>query len=48
MAAINSCHPLSGLNDLVRGHTSPDALYEINTTSPLELNRSTVPFVHDV
>lgn len=48
MAAINSCPPLSGLNDLVRGHTSPDALYEINTTSPLELNRPSVPFVHEV
>lgn len=44
MAAINSCPPLSGLNDLVRGHTSPDALYEINTTSPSELNRPSVPF----
>lgn len=48
MAAINSCPPLSGLNDLVRGHTSPDALYEFNTTSPLELNRPAVPFVHEV
>lgn len=48
MAAINSCPPLSGLNDLVRGHTSPHALYEINTTSPLELNRPTAPFVHEV
>lgn len=47
MATINSCPPLSGLNDLVRGHTSPDALYEINTTSPLELNRPSVPFVHE-
>lgn len=48
MAAINSCPPLSGLNDLVRGHTSHDALYEINTTSPLELNRPSAPFVHGV
>lgn len=48
MAAINSCPPLSGLNDLVRGHTSLDALYEINITSPLELNRPSVPFVHKV
>lgn len=48
MAAINSCPPLSGLNDLVRGHTSPDALYEINTTSPSKLNRPSVPFASRV
>lgn len=48
MAAINSCPPLSGLNDLASSHTSPAALYEINTTSPLELNRPSVSFVHKV
>lgn len=48
MAAINSCHPLSGLNDHVRVHTSLDALYEINTTSLSELNRPSAPFVQRV
>lgn len=39
MAAINPHLPLSALNDVVRGHTSPDALYQINSASPSEMNR---------
>lgn len=42
MAAINPHLPLSALNDVVRGHTSPDALYEINTASPSEMNRPSI------
>lgn len=38
MAAINPHLPLSALNDVVRGRPSPDALYEINSASPSEMN----------
>lgn len=38
MAAINPHLTLSALNHVVRGHTSSDALYEINSASPSEIN----------